>query len=147
MRSPRHCGPKQLRLRNRGPSKREKKNEELLKEIKGIHEDSCQTYGSPRIHQALRARGIAVGRNRVARLMRENGIQAVQKRKRKWTTDFNHAFPVAPNLVKRQFEACGPDQIWLADLTYVDTEEGWLYLAAVLDVYSRKSSDGQSIGP
>lgn len=124
--------------RNRGPSKREQENEELLEEIKEIHQESCQTYGSPRIHQALRARGIAVGRNRVARLMRENGIEAIQKRKKKWTTDSNHSLPIAPNLVNRQFEASGPDQLWLADLTYVDTEEGWLYLAAILDVHSRK---------
>ena len=123
---------------NRMPGKRELENKELLEEIKAIHEDSRKTYGSPRIHKELQARGHTVGRNRVARLMRENGIRAVQKRKRKWTTDSNHSFPIAPNLVNRHFETDGPDQLWLADLTYVITEQGWLYLAAILDVYSRK---------
>ena len=124
--------------RNRGPSQREQENEKLLEEIKEIHRHSRQTYGSPRIHQALKAQGIVVGRNRVARLMREHGIRAIQKRKKKWTTDSSHSLPIAPNLVNRQFEVDGSDKLWLADLTYVRTEEGWLYLAAILDVHSRK---------
>ena len=124
--------------RKRKPSQREKENKELLKEIKKIHSDSMQTYGSPRIHQALKAKGYRVGRGRVARLMRENDMEAIQKRKRKWTTDSNHYFPISPNLLNRQFEVSAKDQTWLVNLTYVDTDEGWLYLAAVLDAYSRK---------
>ena len=124
--------------RNREPSKRDKENEELLEEIEQIHEDSRKTYGSPRIHRTLKADGYIVGRNRVARIMRENGIRAVQKRRSRRTTDSNHSFPVARNLLERKFAAAAPNQVWLADITYVDTKEGWLYLAAVLDVYSRK---------
>ena len=124
--------------RNRGPSQREQENEKLLEDIKEIHRQSHQTYGSPRIHQELRARGIAVGRNRVARLMREHGIRAIQKRKKKWTTDSNHSRPIAPNRVHRDFQANAPNRLWMADLTYIDTGEGWLYLAAILDGYSRK---------
>ena len=124
--------------RNRKPSKRAQENQVLLEEIKEIHEESRQTYGSPRIHQTLKAQGHTVGRNRVARLMRKNGIRAIQKRKKKWTTDSKHSFPIAPNLVNREFEATDRDQLWLADITYVATDEGWLYLAAILDVYSRK---------
>jgi transposase InsO family protein len=124
--------------RKRPPSRRQKQNEKLLKEIKTIHEESRQTYGSPRIHRALRTKDYLVGRNRVARIMRENSIRAVQKRRSRRTTNSNHAFPVAPNLVNREFAAAQPNQVWLADITYVDTRDGWLYLAAVLDVHSRK---------
>jgi transposase InsO family protein len=124
--------------RDREPSKREQEDEELLEEIEQIHEQSRQTYGSPRIHRTLKDEGRTVGRNRVARIMRENGIQAVQKRTSRRTTDSNHTFPVAKNLLERDFEAAAPNQVWLADITYVRTREGWLFLAAVLDVYSRK---------
>lgn len=124
--------------RKRGPSKREQQDEELLEEIEQIHKRSRQTYGSPRIHRTLKANGFCVGRNRVARLMRENGIRAVQKRKSKRTTRSDHAFPIAQNLLERDFDAAGPNQVWLADITYVRTAEGWLYLAAVLDAFSRK---------
>ena len=124
--------------RKRTPSNHQQEDEQLLEEIKEIHEAHRQTYGSPRIHKVLQDRGWTVGRNRVARLMRENGIRAIQKRQKKWTTDSDHPFPIAPNLVNRQFEASAPDQLWLADLTYVNTDEGWLYLAAVLDGCSRK---------
>lgn len=124
--------------RNRGPSKREQVDEELLADIERIYEDSKGTYGSPRIHESLKDEGWRVGRNRVIRLMQENDIRAVQKRRSKRTTDSNHDFGVADNLLERDFEADGPNQVWLADLTYVRTRQGWLYLAAVLDAYSRK---------
>ena len=124
--------------RNRGPSQREQDDKVLLKEIREIHENSRQTYGSPRVYRAMQARGHSVGRRRVARLMRENGIRAVQKRRTKRTTNSNHNFAVAPNLLDRNFEADKPNQVWLTDITYVRTSQGWLYLAAVLDMYSRK---------
>ena len=124
--------------RNRKASRRDKENEELLREIKEIHQESRSTYGSPRIHRKLQDRGYVVGRNRVARLMRENDIEAVQKRRSRRTTDSNHAFPTAPNLLNRNFVAMKPNEVWLSDITYIQTCEGWLYLAAVLDVYSRK---------
>lgn len=124
--------------RGRGPSQRQKANDELLEEIQTVFEASKATYGSPRIHRTLQGQGRTVGRNRVARLMRENGIRAVQKQTSKRTTDSNHGLPVAENLLERDFEAAAPNQVWLADITYVRTREGWLYLAAVLDVYSRK---------
>lgn len=124
--------------RGREPSKRDQENEELLEQIEQIHQESRQTYGSPRIHRELQAQGRTVGRGRVARLMRDHGIRAVQKRTSRRTTDSNHSFPVAKNLLARDFEAAAPNEVWLADITYVRTREGWLYLAAVLDVYSRK---------
>lgn len=90
------------------------------------------------MHKELRARGWRVGRNRVARIRRDNGIRADRKRKYKRTTNSSHDLPVAPNLLERQFEVDGPNQVWLADITYVPTREGWLYLAAVIDLFSRK---------
>ncbi|TXD33187.1 IS3 family transposase, partial [Lujinxingia vulgaris] len=124
--------------RNRPPSRRSQENARLLKAIKSTFERSRQTYGSPRIHHTLRANGWRVGRNRVARLMRKNGLRAVQKRRKPWTTDSNHDLKVDKNIVARKFEAQAPNRLWLADITYVDTAEGWLFLAAVLDIYSRK---------
>ena len=124
--------------RDREPSKREQENKELLEDIERVFEDSRETYGSPRIHQTLQDEGRNVGRNRVARIMRDNGIRAVQPRRKKRTTDSNHAFPIAKNLLDRQFTAVTADEVWLADITYIETDQGWLYLAAVLDVYSRK---------
>lgn len=124
--------------RGREPSQRQQENQQLLEEIEQIHAASRGTYGSPRVHRELQAVGWTVGRNRVARIMRENGIRAVQKRSRRRTTNSNHDFPVAPNLIDRQFDVDGPNEVWLADITYVPTREGWLYLAAVLDLYSRK---------
>src|SRR5690554_4276791 len=124
--------------RKRPLSKRQQENLVLLEEIKVVYERSRKTYGSPRIHRVLKDDGRVVGRNRVAKLMRENGIQAIQKRKSMRTTDSNHGFAVAENLLNREFHADAPNQVWLADITYINTQQGWLYLAAVLDVYSRK---------
>ena len=104
-----------------------------------MHANSRRRYGSPRVHASLRAEGKRVGRNRVARLMRTHGIQAHRRRPFRKTTDSNHAFPPAPNLLARQFaSAVAPNQVWLADMTYIATGEGWLYLAVVLDLFSRK---------
>jgi putative transposase len=111
----------------------------LLEQIKQTHQHSRQTYGSPRVHAELVAQGLRCGRNRVARLMRLYGLSATQKRHFKVkTTDSDHNQPVAPNLLAQAFEAQQPDQKWLADITFILTAEGWLYLAVVLDLYSRR---------
>ncbi len=117
---------------------RKRNNRRLAVEIKAIHKASRQTYGSPRIHAELAAKGISCSRGRVARLMKEQGIRAKQKRKFRVTTDSKHSLPVAPNRLDRRFEARQPNQAWLADITYIPTREGWLYLAAVLDLHSWK---------
>jgi putative transposase len=108
-----------------------------LVEIKAVHLAKRQTYGSPRIHAELKALGLRLGEKRVARLMRAGDIRAKQKRKFKATTDSKHSHPVAPNLLARGFEASAPNQKWVADITYIPTREGWLYLAAIVDLYSR----------
>jgi putative transposase len=124
--------------RTRPLSEREMANQELLEQIKKVHRESDKTYGSPRIYHALLALGRKCSVNRVARLMRRNGIQAKQKRRFRATTKRNKAHPVAPNRLKRDFTADQPDQKWLTDITYIPTLEGWLYLAAILDLYTRR---------
>lgn len=124
--------------RERPESRRAAADRELLTEVRRVHANSRRRYGSPRVHAALRREGKRVGRNRIARLMHRNGIQARQKRRFRKTTDSNHSFPLAPNLLARQFTAAAPNKIWLADITCVPTLEGWLYLAVVLDMFSRK---------
>jgi putative transposase len=124
--------------RTRPPSKREMANQKLLEKIKKVHREIDKTYGSPRIYHALLALGRKCSVNRVARLMRRNGIQAKQKRRFKTTTKRNKAHPVAPNRLKRDFSAQQPDQKWLGDISYIPTQEGWLYLAAILDLYTRR---------
>lgn len=99
---------------------------------------SRKTYGSPRVHAELLGRGFRASENRVARLMRAEHICARRKTKQRKTTDSNHSFPVAPNLLQGVFEAQQPNEKWLVDITYIWTAEGWLYLAAVLDLFSRK---------
>jgi transposase InsO family protein len=124
--------------RNRPPSQREMANQRLVKQIRAIHQDSYGTYGSPRVFHALLALGMKCSKNRVARLMRRYGIRAKQTRRYKVTTKRNKAHPVAPNLLKRDFTAERPNRKWLADITYIATAEGWLYLATILDLYSRR---------
>jgi len=124
--------------RDRPESMRASANRQLLDEIRRVHGDSRGRYGSPRVHAALRAEGRQIGRNRVARLMHHHGIRARQKRRFCRTTDSRHDFPLAPNLLGRRFTASAPDRVWLADITYVPTAEGWLYLAVVLDMFSRR---------
>jgi transposase InsO family protein len=124
--------------RGRPPSEREMDNEKLYKEIKAVYEKSGEIYGSPRIYDRLDKQGVKCSENRVARLMRLRGLRAKQERAFKTTTRRNKAHPVAPNLLDRDFEANGPNETWLADITYIDTAEGWLYLAAVLDLFSRR---------
>ncbi len=125
----------------RGPSECSKEEQRLRVEIRSIHRKSRRTYGSPRVHRALRTRGILCSRKRVERLMREDGIYAKKKRRFRTTTDSNHARPVAPNLLKRRFSVekiGGVDRVWVSDITYLPTREGWLYLAVVLDLASRR---------
>ena len=123
----------------RGESPRACADRELSAEIRQVHEDSRETYGSPRVHAQLRRKGQRCSRKRVARLMRESGIRAKAGRKfRVRTTDSNHDLPVAANLVDRQFRADAPNELWVSDITYIPTGEGWLYLASIVDVFSRR---------
>ena len=125
--------------RSRPESPRKTANRALLTEIRQLHEQHRKRYGAPRIHAALRAHGRIVSRGRVERLMRHHGIRAQRPRAfRVCTTDSNHTLPVAPNLLDRNFTATRPNEVWVTDLTYVPTDEGWLYLAVVLDLFSRK---------
>lgn len=121
----------------RVPSLRERENEKLLLEIKAVYKESRKTYGSPRIHQELRQRGIFCGRNWVARLMRLNGIRARRRRKFPKTTQRAVGALAAPNLLNQNFKATAPNQVWVSDITYIDTAEGWLYLATVMDLFDR----------
>ena len=113
-------------------------NRALVEKIQAIHSDSRRTYGSPRVHASLQDAGYRIGRNRVARLMRDNDIRAKTKRKFRVTTDSRHDHPVAPNRLERQFEVAAPNTVWVADISYIPTREGWLYLAVVLDLFSRQ---------
>lgn len=113
-------------------------NQRLLAAIKQVHQESAGIYGSPRITQELRKQGWRCGENRVARVMRAHGVAANVVRRFRSTTRRNPAHAVAPNLLQRDFKADRPDAIWLADITYIPTEEGWLYLAVVMDLYSRR---------
>jgi putative transposase len=127
-----------LKRRN-APGQRALENQRLAREIERIHARSRQTYGSPRVAQELRKQGHCHGRNRIARLMQQQGLCGRQKgRYRVRTTDSNHDQPIAPNRLAQAPAATAPNQIWLADITYIATQEGWLYLAAILDRYSRR---------
>lgn len=124
--------------RIRPPSRRQIENQRLVREIREIHQLSRGTYGSPRVYAELRSRKRPVGLNRVERLMRENGISARLKRRWRRTTDSRHTLPVAPNTLDQQFEVKAPNKVWATDITYVWTLEGWLYLAVVEDLFSRR---------
>lgn len=124
--------------RSRPLSQRAQENHKLTTEIVEVHEESRKTYGSPRIYKELVARGRSVSENRVAKLMQAGNIAVKRKKKRKITTDSRHDYPVAPNLLNRNFKADRPDQKWVGDITYIPTAEGWLYLATVMDLFSRK---------
>ena len=119
------------------PTLRERQNEELLERMRDIHQQSRQTYGSPRMWNALRAQGLRCSRKRVARLMRLHGIRAKMVRRFKITTRYRSTALIAPDLVQRQFRVQQPNRIWTSDITYIWTREGWAYLAVVLDLYSR----------
>lgn len=124
---------------DREPSAADKRREELAREIRTAHADVKRRYGSPRMHAELNARGHACSVNTVAKIMKGLGIQAISHRKfRVTTTDSNHDFPVAANVVDRDFTASKPNEVWLTDITYIPTQEGFLYLATVEDMYSRR---------
>lgn len=121
------------------PSTRTRENAELVREISRLHEESGATYGVPRIVQSLRRQGRKHGRNRIAHLMRRQGLCGRQKRKfRLTTTDSNHDQPIAPNRLAQKGPMTQPNEVWAGDITYVQTQEGWLYVAAILDLYSRR---------
>jgi transposase InsO family protein len=124
--------------RDRPASARAQKQEALLVEIRAIHAEFQARYGSPRIHAELAARGHDCCVNTVAKRMRDHAIRAKTARKFRCTTDSDHDLPVADNLLGRQFDRASPNEAWVADITYIPTREGWLYLAAVEDLYSRR---------
>jgi putative transposase len=124
--------------RKRQPSQRAQEDQRLLKRIHAIHKRSKGTYGAPRIHAELAEAGVRVGRKRVARLMRAERLRGVSRRKAPRTTQRKPGARPAPDLVKRNFTASGPDRLWVADITYVTTWAGWLYLAVVVDAWSRR---------
>ena len=124
--------------KSRDPSKRQLDDMVLLAHIRSQFASSNETYGAPRMHVELREDGVSVGRHRVARLMRDNGLKALQKRRYKKTTDSGHGSPVAANILDQDFACDMPNQKWGADISYIWTAEGWLYLAIVLDLYSRR---------
>jgi putative transposase len=124
--------------RVRPESRRSAANRALLMDIRMIHQESRQTYGSPSIWYALVRRGQRVGEHRVARLMRQDGLRAKTVKKWRATTQSQHQFPVAPNTLDRVCTVSAPNRVWAGDLTYVWTLEGWLYLAVLLDLYSRR---------
>jgi transposase InsO family protein len=124
--------------RKRPPSAREMANQDLFDKIKVVYNENHGVYGSPRIYHELDKQGVACSENRVARLMRLRGLQAKQTKRFKTTTKRNRAHTAAPNLLKRDFATDRSDQKWLADITYIATLEGWLYLAAILDLHTRR---------
>jgi putative transposase len=120
-----------------GPSGRHS-DEAILAHMRAIHAEVKGEYGWPRMHKELLARGIRVGKDRVRKLMQQHGIKARTKRKFVVTTDSRHNLPVAPDLVQRRFNPEAPNQLWSGDITYIATDEGWLYLAAVIDLFGRQ---------
>ena len=125
--------------RKRPTSPRKMADRALSQQIKQIHHQSRQTYGSPRIQAELAENGVNCGHKRIARLMRDEELFAKQSRKFKMsTTDSSHPYPTAPNLLDQDFTANRPNEKWLGDITYIPTAEGWLYLAVILDLYSRR---------
>lgn len=125
-----------------GPSKRARVDQDLTVRIRAVHRKSRKRYGSPRVHRELKNQGIHVGEKRVARVMRANGIRAKQTRKfHVTTTDSSHAHPIAENVLDRKFSVAdiiAPNRVWASDITYIPTTEGWLYLAVILDLFSRR---------
>lgn len=122
----------------RGPSRRAAADRQLLPHLRAAFELGRGSYGSPSIHRELRAQGHPVGRHRVARLMREDGLRARPARRYMHTTQSRHGYRVAPNHLDRQFNPTAPNRVWAADITYIATRRGWLYLAVVIDLFSRR---------
>ena len=124
--------------RVRPMSQRQRDDMVILAHIREQHRLSLESYGRPRMTEELQELGVNVGHRRVGRLMRQNGIKIIRTQKYKVTTDSNHAFNIAPNLLDQDFSADGPNQKWAGDISYIWTNEGWLYLAVILDLYSRR---------
>jgi len=124
--------------RDRPASRRSHENRRLVSEMRLIHREYDRRYGSPRMAEELRSRGLSCGENRVARLMREAGIRAKAPRRFRVTTNSTHRLPVAPNVLDREFSVSQPNRVWASDITYIWTSEGWLYLAVILDLNSRQ---------
>jgi len=124
--------------RIRSESPRAKADRTLMAEVKRVHQDSRGVYGSPRVHAELVAKGIHAGRHKVARLMRLARLRGCPKRRFRVTTQRDPSHPVAKNLLKQNFSTDAPNQRWAADITYIPTHQGWLYLAVVMDLYSRR---------
>ena len=124
--------------KKRLPSRQEQQNSLLLEQIKTVYQDSDQTYGSPRIYHELKEAGVACSEKSVARLMHLAQLYALTPKRFVITTDSNHALPIAENLLDREFSVDTPNARWSADITYIHTGEGWLYLAVVLDLFSRR---------
>ena len=122
----------------RSPSRRSQEDARLLAKIRLLHQEGRETYGSPKIHRILRQRNVRCGHKRVVRLMRSAGLYAKRIRCYKRTTRANPRHRPAPNRLNQQFQATEPNQVWLADISYIATDEGWLYLAVILDLYSRR---------
>lgn len=122
----------------REPSKRAQDDVQLASVVRAVHEESRRTYGSPRVHRELRERGICVGRKRVERVMRENDLMGRRRPRFRRTTDSKHDGPIAPNLLERNFTTDQPDRVWVGDITYIWTNAGWLYLATIIDLFSRR---------
>ncbi|MFQ5929583.1 MAG: IS3 family transposase [Acidobacteriota bacterium] len=121
----------------RGESKRSQQDKELLEEIRKVHDSHKQAYGAVKTWRVLREAGVACGKHRVARLRRWAGIEARRKRQFRLAYQARQSAPAAPNLLQAPFEAGGPDQIWMADITFIATRSGWLYLAVLIDLCSR----------
>ena len=121
-----------------GAQRRHLSDEALLVHIRAVHAETRSAYGWPRIWRELVARGIAVGKARVQKLMQLHGIRAKGKRRFKVTTDSNHKLPISPNWLNREFTVAEPDKVWVGDITCIATDEGWLYLAVVIDLFSRQ---------
>jgi putative transposase len=124
--------------RSRPKSKRDDDDARLSAQVTDAHRGSRGIYGSPRVHRELRAKGIRIGKKRVERLMRDQGLRGRQKRRFVHTTDSRHEHPIAPNVLDRYFETKAPDEAWVGDVTYISTATGWLYLAVLLDLFSRR---------
>ena len=124
--------------KDRPAAPRAAEDAELVVEIKAAHKAGRGNYGSPRVHRELRAKGRRIGKKRVERLMRREGIVGRRKKRFRKTTDSNHSHPIAPNVLERNFDVELPNAAWVTDVTYVWTHEGWLYLAAILDLFSRR---------
>lgn len=122
----------------RPESARSRETAHLTEVIRAVHAESRGTYGSPRVHAELGTRGESCGKNRVARIMRSNELRSKRQRRFRKTTASKHALPVADNLLDQDFTAAGPNEVWVADITYIPTGEGWLYLATEIDLFSRR---------